>query len=101
MRRPWLGLACAALVTERAAPLNPLRRLLRRPPPVTDARYEGWKVDVEAYERADPRVVLQESPGAGTGAGLQRQQPLHHQKAGPPECVPVDRARRRARRAEI
>ena len=38
MRRPWLGLSCAALVTERAAPLNPLRRLLRRPAPVSDAR---------------------------------------------------------------
>ena len=36
MRWRWLGLA--ALVTERAAPLNPLRRLLRRPPPVSDAR---------------------------------------------------------------
>ena len=38
MRRRWLGLSCAALVAERAAPLNPLRRLLRRPPPVSDAR---------------------------------------------------------------
>ncbi|CAH0365333.1 unnamed protein product [Pelagomonas calceolata] len=63
----WLRLSCAALVIERAAPLNPLRRLLRRPPPVTDQIYESWSVDVEAYERADPRVTLQESPGAGTG----------------------------------
>ena len=67
MRRPWLGLWCALLFSERAAPLNPLRRLLRRPPAVSDARYEGWKVNVEAYERASPRVTLQESPGAGTG----------------------------------
>ena len=65
LRWRWLGLA--ALVTEQAAPLNPLRLLLRRPPAVTDARYEAWEVDVEAYERAEPRVVLQESPGAGTG----------------------------------
>ena len=28
---------------------------------------EAWTVDVEAYERAEPRVTLQESPGAGTG----------------------------------
>ena len=41
MRRRWLGLSCAALVAERAAPLNPLRRLLRRPPPVSDARCLG------------------------------------------------------------
>ena len=67
MRRRWLGLSCAALVAERATPLNPLRRLLRRPPAVTDQIYESWSVDVEAYERAEPRVTLQESPGAGTG----------------------------------
>ena len=65
LRWRWLGLA--ALVAEQAAPLNPLRRLLRRPPPVTDQRYEAWTVDVEAYERAEPRVILGESPGAGTG----------------------------------
>jgi hypothetical protein len=34
----WRWLSLAALVAERAAPLNPLRRLLRRPPPVSDAR---------------------------------------------------------------
>ena len=28
---------------------------------------EAWTVDVEAYERASPRVELRESPGAGTG----------------------------------
>ena len=39
LRWRWLGLA--ALVTERAAPLNPLRRLLRRPPAVSDARCLG------------------------------------------------------------
>ena len=39
LRWRWLGLA--ALVAEQAAPLNPLRRLLRRPPPVSDARCLG------------------------------------------------------------
>ena len=37
MRRRWLVVA----VAQQAAPLNPLRRLLRRPPPVSDARYEA------------------------------------------------------------
>ena len=44
LRWRWLGLA--ALVTERAAPLNPLRRLLRRPPPVSDARYATTCVEI-------------------------------------------------------
>jgi hypothetical protein len=44
LRWRWLGLA--ALVAEQAAPLNPLRRLLRRPPPVSDARYATTCVEI-------------------------------------------------------
>ena len=55
MRRRWLGLSCAALVAERAAPLNPLRRLLRRPPPVSDARYATTCVEINQCVRCISR----------------------------------------------
>ena len=73
----------------------------------TQAHSDGERAAREISAAGEPveRAANHARPGGGArcarAARLQWQQPLAHQKAGAAECLPVHRARRSARRAEI